>query len=101
MTSTLQNDGAGSGWTVSDAKSVEGYAWVVNGEEGHDFGLVAEVILPENAPVIAAAPELLEAVRLFLFYDANDDADGTGIMLDYVTALDAAKEAYAKATAKP
>jgi hypothetical protein len=50
-----------------------------------------------NAPLIAAAPDLFEAVRLFLEYDAGDEEDGVALMLAYAKALDAAKAAFAKA----
>jgi hypothetical protein len=61
-------------------------------EAGHDHD-----VYTANARLIAAAPELYEAVRLFLAYDASDDAEGVQMMLDYNTALTAAKAAFAKA----
>jgi hypothetical protein len=51
-----------------------------------------------NARLIAAAPELYEAVRLFVEeYDQNDDSSGVGMMIAYNRALEAAKAALAKA----
>jgi hypothetical protein len=50
-----------------------------------------------NARLIAAAPELYEAVRLFLAYDSEDADDGVQMMLAYNDALTAAKAAFAKA----
>jgi hypothetical protein len=52
-----------------------------------------------NARLIAAAPELLEACRLIVKYDSSDAIDGVELMINYATALDAAKEAIAKAGA--
>lgn len=55
-----------------------------------------------DARLIAAAPDLLEAVRAFLAYDGDPhDGPNAGVqmMLDYDTALTLAKAAYAKATA--
>jgi hypothetical protein len=50
-----------------------------------------------DARLIAAAPDLLEAVRLFLAYDSEDTSD-VQTMLAYADALAGAKAAYAKAT---
>lgn len=52
---------------------------------------------PANATLIAAAPDLFEAVRLFVEYDAGDEDDGVAMMLAYAKARDAAKAALAKA----
>jgi hypothetical protein len=51
-----------------------------------------------NARLIAAAPDLFEAVRLFVEeYDAADQDEGVAMMLAYNAALEAAKAALAKA----
>jgi hypothetical protein len=48
--------------------------------------------------LIAAAPELYEAARLFVEeYDAPEDDDGVAMMLSYNRALEAGKSALAKA----
>lgn len=52
------------------------------------------------AALIAEAPELLEALRLFVKYDAGDHEDGARMMMDYADALAAAKSAIAKATSE-
>lgn len=53
-------------WAVSEAATIDGNFMVVGGS-GASFGLLAEVILDEeaeaNARLIAAAPELLEALK--------------------------------------
>jgi hypothetical protein len=55
-----------------------------------------------NARLIAAAPELYEAARLFVEeYDAADQDDGVAMMLAYNAALEAAKAALAKARGEP
>lgn len=51
-----------------------------------------------NAKLIAAAPDLLEAVAAFLHYDGQDPVDSVQMMLDYADARDKAIAAYAKAT---
>jgi hypothetical protein len=51
-----------------------------------------------DARLIAAAPELLEALKLFLAYDESDDEDGVAMMIAYADAIQAARAAYAKAT---
>ena len=56
---------------------------------------------PPCAPdglLMAAAPDLLEACRLFVAYDDGDDEDGLQMMLDYAAAIDTARSAIAKAT---
>jgi hypothetical protein len=51
-----------------------------------------------NAHLIAAAPELYEAARLFVEeYDAGDQKDGVALMLAYNRALEASKAALARA----
>jgi hypothetical protein len=51
-----------------------------------------------NARLIAAAPELYEAARLFVEeYDAGEDVNGVELMLSYNRALEAGKSALAKA----
>lgn len=52
-------------WEVSKALTVDGCAMVVGGE-GQSFGLVAIVTVDTDANLIAAAPELLEALRTAL-----------------------------------
>jgi len=54
---------------------------------------------PENAHIIAAAPELLEAVEAFINYDANAlyTDDHVKLMLDYAEMLSKAKAAIKKA----
>jgi hypothetical protein len=51
-----------------------------------------------NARLIAAAPELLEACKLFMAYDAADDDNGVSMMLAYDKARRAALGAFVKAT---
>lgn len=51
-----------------------------------------------NAKLIAAAPELLEACRLFEQYDSSDPESSVKMMLLYADAIAAAKAAIAKAT---
>lgn len=51
-----------------------------------------------NANLIASAPELYEAARLFVEeYDAGAQEDSVALMLAYNAALEAAKAALAKA----
>ena len=50
-----------------------------------------------NAHLIAAAPELYEAVRLFLHYDSDEGENGVDMMLNYDNALTAARKAFSKA----
>lgn len=50
-----------------------------------------------NARLIAAAPDMAEALRLFIHYDEATDDDGVQLMLNYADALSAAKAALAKA----
>lgn len=52
-----------------------------------------------NARLIAVAPELLEACKLFVAYDNNDATDGVAMMVAYNNAVIAARAAIAKATA--
>jgi hypothetical protein len=51
-----------------------------------------------NARLIAAAPELLEALKLFIAYDEFDDSDGYAMMMAYADAIQAARVAIAKVT---
>jgi hypothetical protein len=51
----------------------------------------------EDAHLIAAAPELLEALKLVVSYDEGNHIDGLEMMLAYSKALDAARAAIAKA----
>ena len=53
-----------------------------------------------NARLIAAAPELLEAVSAFLCYVDSED-DDTESMLQFADALDKARAAHAKALGEP
>ena len=50
-----------------------------------------------NARLISAAPDMAEALRLFIHYDEATDDDGVQLMLNYADALSAAKAALAKA----
>jgi hypothetical protein len=50
-----------------------------------------------NARLIAAAPELLAAAKLFVAYDAATDDDHVAMMLNYADALEATRAAIAKA----
>jgi hypothetical protein len=50
-----------------------------------------------NTRLIAAAPDLLEACRLFLGYNADEGDDGVAFMLAYERAVTAAMKAVAKA----
>lgn len=51
-----------------------------------------------NARLMAAAPDLLNAVQAFLDYDADTHGDGALSMIAYAEALSLAKAARAKAT---
>jgi hypothetical protein len=54
--------------------------------------------LEANARLISAAPELYEALRLFVEeYDAVDDHTGVSLMIAYDNALMAGRAALAKA----
>jgi len=57
-----------------------------------------EALMAANARLIAAAPDLLEACRLFLGYNADEGDDGIAFMLAYERAVSAALQAVAKAT---
>ena len=51
-----------------------------------------------DAQLIAAAPDLLEACKLFIEYDKNDATDGVAMMFAYSYMLKACRAAIAKAT---
>jgi hypothetical protein len=51
-----------------------------------------------NARLIAAAPELLEACRLFVAYDTDESGDDVALMLAYARARAEIRAAIAKAT---
>lgn len=82
-------------WEVFD----DGLILSPNGWEVASVPMYAETPVAEwNAHLIAAAPELYEAVRLFVEeYDAGDQADGVAMMLAYNAALEAGQAALAKA----
>lgn len=50
-----------------------------------------------NALLIAAAPELLEALKSWVVYDTDDTDDGAEIMIRYDKALTMTRAAIAKA----
>lgn len=97
---------------MSELKATPG-PWVARVSDGewvvaHDRGdvLVASCglagvgyVTPEHdANLIAAAPELYEAARLFVEeYDAQEGDEGVAMMLAYNAALNAAKSALSKA----
>ena len=79
-------------WRVSGKSTING-----------PRGWVASVSMADraaNARLIAAAPELLEALKLWLSYDNLDEADFSevGPMLLYAQAIEATRAAIAKAT---
>jgi hypothetical protein len=88
-------------WTAefTDTPYAEiGEGWVVDGPDGSICTLDCPLDEREAAArLIAAAPELYEAARLFLEYDAGDETDGVALMLAYNIALEAARVALAKA----
>lgn len=51
-------------WEVSKAKTADGEFMVVGGE-GDAWGLIASVVTEEDAHLIAAAPEMFEALELY------------------------------------
>ena len=67
----------------------------------HEIDGIALVFRSEqanaNARLIAAAPELLEALKLVVAYDEGNHIDGLEMMLAYSKALDAVRAAIAKA----
>ena len=76
---------------------------LIEGPRGYDLAEVYSddcdpVEAEANARLIAAAPELFEAVRLFLAYDAGDMDDGAAMMIAYAEARSAAIAANAKAS---
>jgi hypothetical protein len=72
-----------------------------NGEERWTTKRICALSYNDNeadARLIAAAPELYEAVRLFVEkYGAADEPSGVAMMLAYNDALEAGKAALAKA----
>ena len=61
---------------------------------------ICGIIRPEDARLIASAPDLLAALKLWLDYDNQEEADFSqdGPMLLYVKALDATRQSVDKAT---
>ena len=51
-----------------------------------------------DARLIAAAPDLLEACKAFIAYNNQDASDGIAMMLAYHDAVNSARAAIAKAT---
>lgn len=51
-----------------------------------------------NKRLIAAAPDLLEACQAIIKYDEGDPDDCAALMLDYASAVEAARAAIGKAT---
>ena len=49
-------------WSISEARGSDDEYWIVGGE-GQDWGLIAEVGLKEDADLVAAAPDLAEALE--------------------------------------
>jgi hypothetical protein len=75
--------------------TAEGYG--IRGDGSHYMQVCASAIGEANARLIAAAPELLAAAKLFVAYDAATDDDHVAMMLNYADALEAAIAAIAKA----
>lgn len=51
-----------------------------------------------NARLILSAPEMLEALQAWIYYDESDERDGTGMMIAYDVALQKTLIAIAAAT---
>lgn len=82
-------------WTISPVLTVDGERMVVGGP-GKEFGLIAAVTEEADARLIAAAPELLEALRgLARFCDAVRVQVGMG--KHQIERLEKARAAIAKA----
>lgn len=86
-------------WYAAQPEEAHGW-WVVSRDpEGHDC-IDASGDGGFNEPearLIAAAPEMLEALKAFLAYDEQDGESDVEMMLAYGEARDMARAAIAKA----
>lgn len=96
---------------MSDTKFTQG-PWVAKQDPdgrpddwciGIEDGKIDQVAVcgKNDAPLIAAAPELFEACRLFVEYDNDSHDDGVSTMLAYEAARTAIRAAIQKATKEP
>jgi hypothetical protein len=60
-------------WELSEARGVNGEFWVVGGRYEY-FGLVADVTMSGDARLIAAAPDMLDALKQWKWAQDNRDA---------------------------
>jgi len=85
---------APDGFSVTDKR-----VWL--DEEGARHGETPNIVIfaetKANARLIAAAPEMLEALKAFLAYDEQDGESDVEMMLAYGKARDMARAAIAKA----
>lgn len=76
-------------WTISPVRTVDGEYMVVGGP-GKEFGLIAAVTEEADARLIAAAPDLLDALKQCAEYLGSIPAGGTRepLYIAYKAAID-------------